>query len=89
LADWHPVQTLRASAWIFPRPGTSQPFAEIRHVPLTVGRSTVWAFRVVTWEQPRSLIGRGYFETLEDAARECHRSALAAAVSPVLNEQRR
>ncbi|NQX35510.1 hypothetical protein [Herbiconiux sp. VKM Ac-2851] len=89
MADWHPVQTLHANSWVFPRPGTTQPYAEIRHLPVKVGDRTVWAFRAVTWAQPRELIGAGYFGTLEEAARECHRLALASAVPSALNEQRR
>lgn len=89
MAEWHPIETVRAHSWIFPRPGTDEPLAEIRHLPVRVGEQRVWAFRAVTWAEPRELIGVGYFETLKDAAFACHRYALHVAIRPQLNETKR
>jgi hypothetical protein len=35
--------------------------------------------------EPRALVGAGYFDTLEDAALECHRVAVMVAVPPARN----
>lgn len=85
---WHPADTLLGIAWLFPSPGTTDPFAEIRYLPVTVDDVTVWRFRAVRVDvDPRTLIG--YYETLDDAAMGAHRHALHAAIRPELNETRR
>jgi hypothetical protein len=67
------------TVWLFPRPGTEEPFAEIRYLAVRRGLETVWRFRAVNVSvQPRELIG--YFGTLTDAAAACHRAALFAMV---------
>lgn len=75
---WHPVQSLRATEWAMPVPGTRQRFAVISHLQGEDG----WAFWAVTVAGERL----GPFATLEDAAARVYTSALAAAVRPELNE---
>lgn len=75
--------------WIFPEPGTSDPYAVIRHLPVKRNRVEVMAYRAVTWAEPRELILDGYFPTLRAAAKACHINALARVIRPALNEQRR
>lgn len=84
-----PTGELIAHEWIFPEPGTSAPYAVIRHLPVKRNGVEVMAYRVVTWAEPRELILDGYFPTLRDAAKACHIDALARVIRPALNEQRR
>jgi hypothetical protein len=90
LARWHPVDNLLATVWLFPKPGTKEPMAEIRYLPVTLDGVEVWHFRAVLIDvKTRRLVGDGYFPTLEAAAEACHRHALHAAVPPQMNETRR
>jgi hypothetical protein len=85
--DWHPVDALLPISWLFPEPGTTTPFAEIRYLPVQHEGQTVWRFRAVNVSvEPRRLVGVGYFDTLEDAAAACHREALQGLVKPQLNK---
>jgi hypothetical protein len=86
LPAWHPADTLLPTSWLFPQPGTKDPYAEIRYLPVRAGDRTVWRFRAVNvTTEPRALVGAGYFDTLEDAAAACHRDALHALVKPQLS----
>jgi hypothetical protein len=87
--DWHPVQTIVPIEFHFPRPGTKEPFAIIRWVNVTLDGERVSRWRAVTHAEPRRLIDAGYYAELEDAARACHRLAIAGAVPTALNLQRR
>jgi hypothetical protein len=71
-----------------PEPGTDEPFAVIRHLPVQRNAVKVMAYRVVTWAELRRLIREGYFPTLDDAARACHATRFASAVDPALNVQK-
>lgn len=86
VAAAHPADTLLPTSWLFPQPGTKEPYAEIRYLPVRVGERTVWRFRAVNVTvEPRVLVGVGYFDTLEDAALACHRAAVMAAVPAARN----
>ena len=73
MAKWHPVQTIMPIVFHFPEPGTDEPFAVIRWVDVVLDGEPVSRWRAVTFQQPRQLIGDGYFTTVEDAALACHR----------------
>ncbi len=86
MAQWHPVDNLVPSSWVYRISGAADPFAEIRYLPvLNAEGFEVWRFRAVTWQQPRELIGDGYFVTLEAAAKACAHHLVFVSVPPVLN----
>lgn len=87
--DFRPVQSLLPMEFIFPKPGTKEPFAIIRWVNMQLEGEPTSRWRAVTYEQPRQLIGDGYFLELDDAALACHRQAIHASVRPELNDTRR
>lgn len=76
-AKWHPVQSIVPIVFHFPRPGTSEPFAVIQWVDVVLDGAPVSRWRAVTYEEPRRLIGAGYYIAIEDAAMACHRHAIA------------
>lgn len=83
-AKWHPVETVRPSVWVFPEPGTPEPYAEIRHLSIVVDGVPVWCFRAVRVNvEPRELIG--YFGNLRDAAKGCHMHAIGQVGKGVLS----
>jgi hypothetical protein len=74
--------------FIFPKPGTKEPFAIIRWVNVQLEGEPTSRWRTVTWHDDpkrRRLLGDGYYRELEDAAMACHRAALHASVPAVLN----
>ena len=86
MAQWHPVDNLVPNSWAYRISGAAEPLAEIRYVAVVTAEGfEVWRFRAVTWEQPRRLIGDGYFVSLEAAARACAHHHVQVAVPAVLN----
>lgn len=85
--SWHPIETVRQTEFVFPKPGTDQPFAVIRWVEVSREGETVWVWRAVTFEEPRTLIA--YNPDLRDLCQRVHRSAIGAGIRPELDETRR
>ena len=86
---WHPVQSILPIEFYYPAPGTKEPFAIIRWVDLQLDGEPVSRWRAVTYQEPRRLIGDGYYQELDDAATACHRLAITSTVPAVLDVQRR
>lgn len=80
VAGPRPVQTLLPVEFRFPVPGTTTTFAIIRWVDVMLDGEPVSRWRAVTYQEPRKLIGEGYFVELDDAAAACHGLALAQPV---------
>lgn len=89
LPDWRPVQAILPIEFYYPRPGTKEPFAIIRWVDLRLEGKPVSRWRTVTYEEPRRLIGDGYYLELDDAATACHRLAITSTIPAALDVQRR
>ncbi|WP_291038759.1 hypothetical protein [Herbiconiux sp.] len=89
MPDWRPVQSILPIEFYYPRPGTKEPFAIIRWVDLRLEGEPVSRWRAVTYQEPRRLIGDGYYQELDDAATACHRLAITSTVPAVLDVQRR
>lgn len=89
MPEWHPVQAVMPIEFYYPRPGTPEPFAIIRWVDVRLEGAPVSRWRTVTYDEPRRLLGDGYYEELADAALACHKLAIAAAVPAALNVTRR
>jgi hypothetical protein len=90
--DFRPVQSLLPMEFIFPKPGTKEPFAIIRWVNVQLEGEPTSRWRTVTWhEDPkrRRLLADGYYREIEDAAFACHRHAIHAGIRPELDETRR
>jgi hypothetical protein len=89
LASWHPVQSILPIEFYYPKPGTAEPFAILRYVEVQLQGEPVSRWRAVTYQEPRRLIGDGYFRELDDAALACHRLAITSTVPAALDVQRR
>ncbi|MFB2581554.1 hypothetical protein ACEXQD_09895 [Herbiconiux sp. P15] len=86
---WHPVQSILPIEFYYPKPGTKEPFAIIRWVDLRLEGEPVSRWRAVTYQEPRRLIGDGYYLELDDAAVACHRLAITSTIPAALDVQRR
>lgn len=86
---WHPVESLQAIEFVYPRPGTHDPYAIIRWVNLELEGEPVSRWRCVTYKQPRRLIDAGYYLELEQAAMACHMHAIASRIPDALNDTSR
>ncbi|AXH35253.1 hypothetical protein DVJ78_07420 [Humibacter sp. BT305] len=73
---WHPRQDLRPTEYLYNLPGTTRPYAIIRLVEVRAGEQRVMRWRAVTYEEPRVLIGEGYWPGLDTCVEVVHRFAV-------------